>query len=131
MAGIAVALGYYWPALTAGWPRGLFLIALTVGARPGSTCAASARARSSSTRSPSASSLPLAIFIVVGLLHPAGPISRTLPPITLQQVATAALLLIFVYGGYDVVPVPAGEALDPRRDVPFALVATILIVMTS
>ncbi len=37
--------------------------------------------------------------------------------------------MIFIYGGYDVVPVPAGEALDPRRHVPFALVATILSVM--
>src|SRR5439155_11490113 len=41
----------------------------------------------------------------------------------------AALLMIFVYGGYDVVPVPAGEAVDPRRHVPFALVLTILAVM--
>src|SRR5206468_7897755 len=47
-----------------------------------------------------------------------------------NQVSTAALLMIFVYGGYDVVPVPAGEAIDPRRHVPFALVATILSVMT-
>ena len=41
----------------------------------------------------------------------------------------AGLLLIFVYGGYEVVPVPAGESLDPRRDVPFAMVATIVSVM--
>ena len=34
--------------------------------------------------------------------------------------------MIFVYGGYDVIPVPAGEALDPRRHVPFALIATII-----
>jgi len=38
--------------------------------------------------------------------------------------------MIFVYGGYDVVPVPAGEALDPRRHVPSALVLTIVVVMT-
>ena len=38
--------------------------------------------------------------------------------------------MIFVYGGYDVVPVPAGEAVDPKRHVPFALVATILTVMS-
>jgi amino acid transporter len=52
-----------------------------------------------------------------------------LPPITLQQSLTAGLLLIFIYGGYEVVPVPAGESLDPRRDVPFAMVATIVAVM--
>jgi len=34
----------------------------------------------------------------------------------------------FAYGGYEVTGVPAGEAVNPRRDVPFAFVATILIV---
>ena len=41
---------------------------------------------------------------------------------------TAALLMIFVFGGYDVVPVPAGEASNPRRHIPFALVMTIAVV---
>ena len=40
--------------------------------------------------------------------------------------STAALLLIFAFGGYEVVPVPAGEARDPRRAVPFALIMTIV-----
>jgi len=53
----------------------------------------------------------------------------TLPPITLQQSLAAGLLFIFIFGGYEVVPVPAGESLDPRRDVPFAMVATIVVVM--
>ena len=30
MAAMAVALGYYFPAVTAGWPRALFLSALTI-----------------------------------------------------------------------------------------------------
>src|SRR5947209_7937814 len=29
MAGIPLALGYYWPALTSGWPRVLFIVVLT------------------------------------------------------------------------------------------------------
>src|SRR4029077_7372639 len=74
--------------------------------------------------------LPLAIFIVIGLGYVDVHALTTLPPLSLRQFTTAALLMIFVYGGYDVVPVPAGEALDPRRHVPFALVATILTVMT-
>ena len=41
---------------------------------------------------------------------------------------TAAILLIFAYGGYEVTGVLAGEAANPRRDVPFAFVATLLIV---
>jgi amino acid transporter len=36
--------------------------------------------------------------------------------------------LIFAYGGYEVTGVLAGEAANPRRDVPFAFVATLIIV---
>ena len=46
---------------------------------------------------------------------------------TLHEFATTGLLLIFAFGGYEVVPVPAGEARDPRRGVPFALIMTIAI----
>ncbi len=49
-------------------------------------------------------------------------------PVTWHQMGTAALLMIFVFGGYDVVPVPAGEASNPRRHIPFALVMTIAVV---
>ena len=73
--------------------------------------------------------VPLALFIVIGLAYVEPSRLTTLPPITLQQSLTAGLLLIFIYGGYEVVPVPAGESLDPRRDVPFAMVATIAVVM--
>jgi amino acid transporter len=48
--------------------------------------------------------------------------------VSLPQAGTAALLLIFAYGGYEVTGVPAGEASSPRRDVPFAFVTTILTV---
>ena len=72
--------------------------------------------------------VPLGLFLAFGLarLDPArvGP----LPAITTEQAASAALLLVFVFGGFDVIPVPAGEARDPRRHVPFALVMTVLVV---
>jgi amino acid transporter len=74
--------------------------------------------------------VPLAVFIVAGLAFIEPSRLTSFPPITSSQTSTAALLLIFVYGGFDVVPVPAGEALDPRRHVPFALVTTIVVVMT-
>ena len=35
------------------------------------------------------------------------------------------MLLIFAYGGYEVTGVLAGEAANPRRDVPFAFVTTL------
>ncbi len=128
MAGIAVALGYYWPAVTAGWPRTLLL--------PGVTAAlawVNVRGIRQSAWLVNALTigklLPLALFIVIGFRYVDATALTTLPPVTLRQFSAAALLMIFVYGGYDVVPVPAGEAVDPRRHVPFALVLTILAVM--
>ena len=70
---------------------------------------------------------PLVIFIAAGLfaIDPARLIGGATP--SLQGLSTTALLLIYAFGGYEVVPVPAGEARDPRRAVPFALVMTIVI----
>ncbi len=129
MAGIAVALGYYWPAATAAWPRALLLVGVTAvltwinvrGIRQSAWLVDALTI---------GKLLPLVLFIVIGLRYVNMDAVTTLPPLTLAQFSTAALLMIFVYGGYDVVPVPAGEALDPRRHVPFALVATILTVMS-
>ena len=74
--------------------------------------------------------IPLALFIAVGLAHADLGRVAPLPPVTVPQVAAAALLLIFVFGGFDVIAVPAGESSDPRRDVPTALVITVAVVTT-
>jgi amino acid transporter len=72
--------------------------------------------------------VPLAIFIGVGFWFVE--FGRLAPSsaVSLPQVSAAALLLIFAFGGYDVIGVPAGEATNPRRHLPFAFVATILVV---
>ena len=127
MAGTTLALGYYWPAATEGWTRALVILAVAAalgwvnvrGVRQGALVVNAFTI---------AKLLPLAIFILVGFAHLEPSRLTTLPPLTPRQALAGALLLIFMYGGYEVVPVPGGESIDPRRDVPFALVATILIV---
>jgi APA family basic amino acid/polyamine antiporter len=128
MAGIALALGYYWPTVTAGWPRAAVLVGVTaaltwVNARGIRQSAWLVNALTIGKL------LPLALFIIIGLRYLNPGALSALPPITLRQFSAGALLMIFVYGGYDVIPVPAGEALDPRRHVPFALIVTIFTVM--
>jgi len=125
--GIALALGFYWPVLTGGAGRAAVIAAITLaigwinllGIRPSAVVV---------NLFTVAKLLPLALFIAVGVwfvdtgaLVPAG-------PVTLSQASAAALLLVFAFGGYDVIGVPAGEATDPRRHVPFAFVTTILAV---
>src|SRR5882672_3218088 len=128
MAGIAVALGYYWPAVTSGLLRTLVLTAIT-----SALAWINVRGIRQSAWAVNALTVgklvPLAIFIAAGLAFVDPSRLTSFPPIASNQASTAALLLIFVYGGFDVVPVPAGEALDPRRHIPFALVTTILSVM--
>src|SRR3954451_10033233 len=128
MAATAIALGYYWPALTSGWPRAAFLVVLTLSF--GAVNIRGVRQGSLLVNVMTVGKLvPLAVFILVGVAHIEPTRLTTLPPITLQQSLAAGLLLIFIYGGYEVVPVPAGESVDPRRDVPFAMIATIVVVM--
>ncbi|MFH1574937.1 MAG: APC family permease [Acidobacteriota bacterium] len=125
--GIALALAFYWPALAMGAGRAGIIIGLTVvltvinilGIRH------SAWVVNILTIG---KMLPLAVFILVGIFFVDTGLLGSLEAVTWEQASTAALLLIFVYGGYDVVPVPAGESRNPERHLPFALVTTIVIV---
>lgn len=126
-AGLTLALGFYWPALAEGAGRALTIatVTLVTGAITYRGIQQSAVLVNALTV---AKLLPLAVFIVAGLgeveasrLVPAGAIS-------VEDALSAGLLLIFAFGGFDVIAVPAGEAADPRRDVPFAFVITIGVV---
>ena len=125
--GLADALGYYWPEIRTGVARQA-LITIVIGV----IMTINIRGIRQSAWTVNVLTIgkltPLVLFVLLGLPHvtfgalaPHAALSRT-------QVADAALLLIFAYGGYEVVPVPAGEARDPRRIVPFAMVMTIAIV---
>jgi len=72
--------------------------------------------------------LPLVLFILVGLAYVNWDAFADPARVTATQLSTAALLVIFAYGGYEVVPVMGGETKDPRRMIPFALIMTIVIV---
>jgi amino acid transporter len=124
---VALALGFYWPAVTTGAGRVALISGVTltlgwinvVGIRP------SAFVINLFTI---AKLVPLAVFIVVGMWFI--DVSRLTPTgsVSMPQISAAALLLIFAFGGYDVIGVPAGESADPRRHLPFAFVATIVSV---
>jgi basic amino acid/polyamine antiporter, APA family len=126
-SGIALALGFYRPDLAAGIGRALVITGITVwltwvnvrGIRQSSWLINVLTV---------SKLLPLGVFILVGLFYMDWSRLAPLGPITLPEASAAALLLIFMFGGYDVVPVPAGEASNPRRHLPFAMVSTIVVV---
>jgi amino acid transporter len=130
---LAASLGFYVPAVTGGWPRAALISALIAA-----IAAVNIRGIKQSSIVVNIFTIgkltPLVIFVVAGLTSLDGSaLSPGEPPI-FRELTASALLLIFAFGGYEVVPVPAGEARDPRRAVPFALIMTIVIVtalMTS
>ena len=124
---IALALGFYWPAFTTGAGRAVTISAVTLSL--GWINLRGIRLSASVINLFTIAKLvPLALFIVIGMWFVEG--SRLVPSgaASMSQVSAAALLLIFAFGGYDVIGVPAGEASNPRRHLPFAFVATILTV---
>ena len=130
--GIALALGFYWPAASDGAARAAVIIGLTLFLTAVNVIGIRQSAWVVNILT-IGKLVPLAIFILVGFFYTRSANMGSFGPVTWEQGATAALLLIFVFGGYDVVPVPAGEASDPRHHIPFALImtiATVTVVMT-
>jgi len=124
---LTITLALYWPALAIGIPRAATITTLTlaltwinlIGIKQSSWVVNALTI---------GKLLPLAVFIVGGIwfIDPAH--FSDMPPVSREQMSAAALLLIFAYGGYEVTGVLAGEAANPRQDVPFAFVACLIIV---
>ena len=124
--GLADALGYYWPALRAGSSRqalitGLILTLMAINIRGIKQSAVVVNVLTVGKL------VPLALFILIGLPHVAWGSLAPAAPLLSHPISAPALYLIFAYGGYEVVPVPAGEAKDPQRTVPFAMIMTIVV----
>jgi len=125
--GLADALGYYWPQAVSGVFRTaiiatvvLAIMAINIRGIKQSAIVVNTLTWAKLT--------PLVIFILVGLPHIVPDALAPGGTLGWEQVSTSALLLIFAFGGYETIPVPAGEARDPRRAVPFAMIATVLVV---
>jgi amino acid transporter len=121
------SLGFYWPTIIAGLPRALLITTITAV-----VSAINVRGIRESSFVVNVLTigklLPLATFILAGVFFVDW--SRLIPAagVSLEELSASGLLLIYAFGGYEVVPVVAGEARDPRRDVPFALIMTIVTV---
>jgi amino acid transporter len=124
---LVASLGFYWPALTAGAPRTILLTAIIAGLTLINILGIRQSAWVVNVLT-IGKLVPLALFIAFGVpeMGYGGLEIHGLPPVS--DLSKSALLLIFAFGGYEVIPVPAGESKDPRRTVPFALIMTIVVV---
>jgi APA family basic amino acid/polyamine antiporter len=121
-------LGEFWSGITAPVPRAILLVTLfTVlvvinvrGVRQGAGL---------SNLFTAAKLLPLALFALVGFfLAPRAPSAALLTTPTAGAWVDALVVLLFAYGGFESACLPAGEAKNPRRDAPFALLTGFAVV---
>jgi amino acid transporter len=122
-----VYLGEFWPRATETIPK-VVILTLLVG------ILAAINVRGVRAGTWVSNSFTGAKLISLGLVVGAGAIYliRTHPVIAHTEIspatgdwAQAIVLLIFAYGGFETALVSAGEAKDPRRDMPFGLFAAL------
>ena len=124
---LVTSLGFYWPAVTNGWPRVALITTIIVA-----TAIINIMGIRESSLVVNALTIgkvaPFVFFILVGIFFVQPEMLVPTAGVSLAALSSSGLALIFAFGGYEVVSVPAGEARDPRRDVPVALIMTIVIV---
>ncbi|HYN21860.1 MAG TPA: amino acid permease, partial [Thermoanaerobaculia bacterium] len=125
--GFAQALSHLLPAVGGGWGQllaiTLSLLGLTVinivGIRAGVGTAVFLAI---------SKIVPLLVFVGIGVFYVTGQTMDANDVERSGSLREAALLLLFAYAGFENTAAPAGEFKNPRRDIPFALVAQIVIV---
>ncbi|MCA9667193.1 MAG: amino acid permease, partial [Myxococcales bacterium] len=70
--------------------------------------------------------LPLFVLTIVGFFKMRFARLSPFAPHGLDKLPRAAFIAFFAYQGFEVVPVPAGESKDPTRNVPLAVVGSLL-----
>lgn len=125
--GFAQALTFIWPGANDGVTKffviGIPLAILTwiniIGVKHGARVAVGFTI---------AKLLPLVVLILAGVFAIDWSLLQPKAGLEWGNLGEAALLLLFAYAGFENTAAAAGEFKDPKRDVPFALIAMILIV---
>lgn len=73
--------------------------------------------------------VPLVLFVAVGLffVEPSSYVPQSTP--TPASFSTAMLLLVFAFTGFETATVPAGEVRDPRKNLPFAILTAMAVIV--
>jgi APA family basic amino acid/polyamine antiporter len=121
------SLGFYWPRATTGTPRAV-LITLIIALIAGINVRGIRQSSTVVNALTAGKLIPLIVFVGAGLFFVDWTRLTPASGLSLHQLSASGLLLIFAFGGYEVIPVLAGETRDPRRNVPFALLMTIIVV---
>lgn len=124
---LIVYLSLFWPAAGSGFWRAFVITAITLALTVINYIGVRDAAITSNVFT-IAKLLPLLLFIAAGLFFLA-PDSFTLGDYPAYgSFSTAVLLLIYAFTGFENAGVPAGEIVNPRRNMPIAILVAIAIV---
>jgi amino acid transporter len=120
-------LGYFHRGVTAGWPRALIIIAVVVALTTVNVVGVRNAALFSNFFTVG-KLIPLVLFIGAGLFFlDAGNFSAPAPP-EISSFSKSVLLLVYAFTGFEMAMIPAGETRDPQRNMPFAILISLVVV---
>ena len=123
---LVIYLGEFWPAAEQPIPR-LIVLTLLIGVIVIINLLGVRRGARTSNLFTIAKLLPLFAVAFGGVLY----FQKAIPPMQTSTTASAWLralvLLVFAYGGFEAAVTPMAEASNPRRDVPFGLLAGLVV----
>lgn len=119
---------YYHPSLNHFFPRLMVMVVLT-GILTGINYVGVKKTTTVNNFLTIGKVVPLLIFILIGFffLQPELLSFKELPEF--NNFSSSVLLLVFAFGGFEVVVINSGEMKNPNKIVPYALIVSALIVM--
>jgi amino acid transporter len=122
-------LSSFFPAVSRGWIRGTILVVL-IGFLAAVNYRGVSGGNALSNFFTVTKVLLLTLFIVGGFaalaLHPSVRVIPAAVPLTAANCFQAILLMVYAYGGFEAALFASGEASDPRKDAPVALLIAIV-----
>ena len=122
-------LGSFFPVVTRGWIRGTILTVL-IGFLAAVNYRGVSGGNALSNFFTITKVLLLALFIAGGFmalaLHPSVRVTPAAVPLTAANCFQAILLMVYAYGGFEAALFASGEASDPQKDAPIALLIAML-----
>lgn len=123
-------LSSFFPAVTRGWIRGTILTVL-IGFLAAVNYRGVSGGNALSNFFTVTKVLLLTLFIASGFaalaFHPSVRVTPASVPLTAANCFQAILLMVYAYGGFEAALFASGEASDPRKDAPVALLIAIVM----
>ena len=121
-------LGFFFPALASGWLRAA-LVTVVIGALTAIHIRGVRVVADTGNTFAALKMIPLILFAAVGIFFVdwhrfSGPVPGY------HAFAQSVLLVSYAFTGFEMAVIPAGESRNPERDLPFALIAGMAVIMT-